>query len=310
MLRERIRPRLWRRLPCAVALIALALPVSPVSAREIILTPVGRIPASTWEIAQPVALDVDHHARLCIVDSGGHRVLIGDSDGDLERELGGYGWAGDRLDGPLDVVVDPGLAIYVLDAGNRRVVEYDADGEYLGVAVAEERLGDPVGLELGSGGELYVTDSNAQLVRVFSQFGEELDPIGAFGGVDGGLVAPTRIAMGPGRRLAVSDPAASAVWLFDEFGTLIRRLAPPDGFTPLDVIFAPGGALIVTDPSAGVLWAFDPESGEPLGSARLGELDPAVAPRALALDRSGRLFVLDGISGDVLIVELVEETNG
>lgn len=256
------------------------------------------------ELAGPAALGVDHRGLLYVLDGGRHRVIILNEDGSVARELGGYGWADDRLDGPTDLVIDPGIATYVLDAGNRRVVEYDEEGNYLGVALTEEQLGTPAGLELGTAGELYVTDADAQLVRVYSQFGEALDPIGSFGGAGGGLVRPTRVALGPERQIAVADPGMSAVCLYDEFGSLLAHFGDGEGFVPGDVMFDAGGGLLATCESRGAVLLFDAVSGSVAAAVGRGVLGERASPSGLAFDRAGRLLVLDGTTGRVLTFEL------
>ncbi len=287
---------------------SLVLPLAAAGS-VIALDLVGEIGGDAWDVDGPTALAVDHRGRLYVVDSGHHRVLVVEPDGSIVRELGGYGWEEDSLDRPLDVVVDRGLATYVLDAGNRRVVEYDAEGNYLGVVLDEEQVGNPVGLELGSAGELYVTDADAQIVRVHSQFGEPLDPIGSFGGEGGGLVGPTRVAMGPSRVLAIADPAAAVVLLYDEFGSPLARLSGTGEFTPYDIIFDPRGNLIVADPRNGTVLAFDCADGSVTAVAGRDQMGSSALPSGLAIDRTGRLLVLDGTSGCVFIFALEYDTK-
>jgi len=299
------RPASMRRCrPWARAAALLALFVCLIAAVETMAADPERAVAPlelVWELDvgalgldRPSALAVDDHDRFYVVDGGNDRVLIVAPDGSLERELGGYGWGEDRLAGPLDIAVDPGIASYVLDWGNRRVVEYDAEGDYLGVVLDEALLGEPMGLDFGSGGELLVADADAQLVRVFSQFGEPLDPIGSFGGEAGGLVGPTRVAMGPGREVAVSDPLSSEVKLYDEFGSLLVTMTTGASFAPAALVFDPLGRLAVADPVAGTVSLFDCSNGSLVAAVGRDALGPSAAPTGLAIDRTGRLLVLAG----------------
>ncbi len=271
---------------------------------QISLVPAGEIGGDQWGLDSPSAIAVDHRGRLLVVDSGNHRVLVIGVDGTVVMELGGYGWKDDRLNTPLDVVVDPGLATFVLDAGNRRVIEFDAEGNYVGVVLTESQTGTPVGLALGSGGELFVADADAQIVRVYSQFAEPLEPLGRFGGEQGGLITPVRVAMGPAREIAIADPGASAVRLYDEFGSLLRQITPGEGFSPLDVLFDSRGNIFVADPSSGTVSVFDRSGNTAVAAAGRDALGPDAAPSGLAFDRAGRLLVLDATSGRVLVFEL------
>ncbi len=303
------RGLIFALLTVLLAAVNILAAASVASGSVVALDLLDEMDGEVWDVDAPTALSVDHRGRLYIVDSGRHRVLVVEPDGSVARELGGYGWDEDSLNHPLDIVVDRGLAIYVLDSGNRRVVEYDVEGNYLGVVLIEEQIGNPVGLELGSGGELYVTDADAQIVRVHSQFGEPLDPIGSFGGEDGGLVGPTRIAMGPSREIAVADPAAAAVWLYDEFGSPLARLTRGEGFAPYDIVFDSHGDLIVADARDGSVSVFDRADARVTASVGRDLMGASALPSGLAIDRMGRLLVLDGISGGVFTFALEYDTE-
>jgi hypothetical protein len=230
-------------------------------------------------------------------------VLTVSPSGAIVREFGGFGWGDDQLDSPTALAVYTGFYTYVLDEGNRRIQRYDAEGDFVDTLVGEDEAGSPVDLSVGIAGEILLVDEDSQAVLARSQFDEVLTPIGRFGSGEGGLVRPRGVAWGPGRRIAVSDPGAGTVEVFDEFGSGLYSLSCPDTLEPADLLFAPSGSIVVSDLRHGRVVAFPPNGGPP--SATFGGGPDPLRPSALAIDRDGRLLVLDGERGRVLLVEMV-----
>lgn len=275
-----------------------AAPRSPITSFEY----EDATPAAVGGVERPGDLAVDHRGDLVVADTGNHRVLVLSPEGETLLEFGGYGWEEGRFDGPSDVAVYPGFYVYVLDRGNRRVQRFDADGDYVDMPLDEDEAGSPTGIEVGAAGELLVVDEDSQVVRVFSQFDEALEPIGHFGPKDGGLVSPTAIAVGPSREIAVADPGRGGVEIFDEFGTHLRSISAADTLVPSAVVFDSRGNLVVADAGRGRVVAYVGTSG--LGTASIGreDLGPAFEPAGLAFTPAGDLVVLD--AGDGRIVRL------
>jgi hypothetical protein len=86
----------------------------------------------------PEAVAMDHRGNIVIADTGNHRVVIVSRDGSVLEEFGGYGWEEGQLDSPSDLSIYLGFYTYVLDEGNRRVVRYDAEGDYVDTVVPED----------------------------------------------------------------------------------------------------------------------------------------------------------------------------
>jgi predicted membrane-bound mannosyltransferase/DNA-binding beta-propeller fold protein YncE len=73
--------------------------------------------------------------------------------------------------GPRGIVVDSQGHVLVADTGNKRIIVYDADGNFLsqfgGQGSAAGQFDEPVGLTLDSQGNLYVADTWNQRIQVF-----------------------------------------------------------------------------------------------------------------------------------------------
>jgi len=76
------------------------------------------------------------------------------------------------LYGPRDGVIDSQGRLLVSDTGNRRIVLYDANGNYLGefgkAGFAPGQFDEPVGLAIDSQDHLYVADTWNQRIQVFA----------------------------------------------------------------------------------------------------------------------------------------------
>ncbi len=270
--------------------------------------PVGEAPGSgEWGLDSPQALAIDHRGNMVIADSGNNRVLVVSETGDVVMEFGGYGWDEGQFDTPTDLAVYAGFYIYVLDEGNRRVERFDERGNYLGRIVDEDETSAPIGIAIGSGGELLIVDEDEQAVIVYSQFAEALEPLGGFGDGAGVFVSPCGVVMGPSRQIAVSDPGAGVVHVFDEFGSELYEVAlPGERFRPCAVAFDAYGNLITADAEGHRIVAFGARSRMVTAVALGGDsLPPALEPVGLAFDDNGRLLVLDRAEGRVIRVELV-----
>nr|CAI78463.1 hypothetical protein [uncultured Latescibacterota bacterium] len=284
---------------------AVPRPVRPSKQARVItgFAVTGELPGTqALRMRAPEAVAVDHRGDVVIADTGNHRVLVVGRDGELVDEFGGYGWDADRLDTPGDVCVYRGFYTYVLDEGNRRVVRYDVDGDYVDVVVAEGDAGSPVAIAVGTSGGLLLVDADTQSVLSYSQFDERLTPFGRFGLDAGGLVSPVAVAVGPSREVAVADPGRSSVEVYDEFGASLYALSSPDTLAPSDIAFDSFGNVLVVDERHNRLLAF-PAGGGPSTASLAGEA--GFRPTAVATGVMGELVVLDGGAGRIQVIETV-----
>jgi DNA-binding beta-propeller fold protein YncE len=74
--------------------------------------------------------------------------------------------------GPRDIIVDSQGHVLVTDTGNKRVLIYDENGNFVfqlgGEGTGVGQFDEPVGLALDSAGNLYIADTWNQRVQVFS----------------------------------------------------------------------------------------------------------------------------------------------
>ncbi|NOZ00932.1 MAG: hypothetical protein GXP54_03470 [Deltaproteobacteria bacterium] len=145
-------------------------------------------------------------------------IFIYDSGLRLQGEIKG-------LDKPLGVAVDPDGRIYVGCDGGDSVEVFGTDGEKL-ATIGLGRIQMPNDLALDAKGNLYVADSRANRVLVFSIGGKFVRGIGACGESD--LSFPAALAVS-GDELYVADQGNARIRVFDEEGVCLRTLGGPVG---------------------------------------------------------------------------------
>lgn len=260
-------------------------------------------PSDRGLLLEPGAVAVDHRGNIVVADTGNHRIVVLSSDGGFLDEFGGYGWEEGLLDTPSDLSVYQGFYTYVLDEGNRRVVRYDVEGDYVDTVIPGDAAGTPVALAVGPSGGIFLVDSDSQSVLSYSQFDEILEPVGRFGTGIGGLTEPADVAVGPLREIAVADLGRGTVELFDEFGAVLLSLCPADSMLPEDVAVDSAGNIFVADGRRNRILVFP--RGENAHSATLGGDASGFRPTALALGNSGELVALDRRTGRIQMIEII-----
>lgn len=204
-----------------------------------------------------------------------------------------------RLIRPMAVVEVAGV-IYVADPGLRGVHRFDtvAGVHQMWRQADGQALPSPVGLAVGAGGRVFVTDS--VLGKVFVM------PPGGGGAVEVGLRArlqqPTGIAVeAVSGRLTICDTAAHAVLVFGADGQLERtigRRGPADGeFNfPTHLWRDERGTLWVSDSMNFRVQSFDAQGAFLAKFGRHGDARGDLARhKGIATDRHGHIYVVDSL---------------
>ncbi len=133
---------------------------------------------------RPTGVAVDER-HLYVVNRGKHRVEIYDRFSKEQlRTFGGYGKEAGDFNIPTSIVRDPNGNVFVTDAGNFRIAEFDSEGEFV---KSYGLLGDgpgtfarPRGVGIDADGHLYVVDAAFENVQIWSTSNAQV--LLAFGG--------------------------------------------------------------------------------------------------------------------------------
>ena len=108
-------------------------------------------------------------------DTWNHRIQKFSPEGEFLQAWGYFGQAEapEGFWGPRDVLVDADNRVFVTDTGNKRVVVFDLDGNFItqfGVAgLGAGEFDEPIGLAMDAEGRLYVADTWNQRIQTFVQ---------------------------------------------------------------------------------------------------------------------------------------------
>lgn len=217
----------------------------------------------------PHSLRFDGRGNVWITDHVAHVVKKFTPEGKLLLTLGTPGKPGEdetHFNGPTDMAVTPAGGIFITDGyGNRRVVQFDAQGKFVkawgqyGGGPGQFCL--PHQIVLDSRGTLYTADRNSGRIQLFDLQGKFLDQWT-------GLIMPWGLWMSPQDELWVCG--SSPQWWRKD-----GRYPPPK-----DQIFM----RFSTDGKARQLWTV------PLGQEKPGECNWL---HAVAADSQGNLYAGD-----------------
>ncbi len=247
-------------------------------------------PATAAKLKNPQGVAVDGAGNLYIADNNNHRVRKVDADGVITTAAGR--WAGFRevnnqkaaiqpvLNNPLDVAVDGAGNLYIADLWNHRIRKVDAAGIITTVAgtgdyaddgpAVEARLNLPENAVVDGAGNLYIADTNNHRIRKMDTAGNIATVAGT---VDNGFRAADTAAVGA--RLSfphsVALDGSGNFYIADRNNRRIRKV---DAAGNITTVAGSGPTGFSGD-------------GGPATSAKLN------APRGVALDGSGNLYIAD-----------------
>jgi DNA-binding beta-propeller fold protein YncE len=136
----------------------------------------GEAPIGTFY--EPWGVAVGPDGSVYVTDTWNHRVQKFTKDGEPVKMWGQYGQplpdvaeSKSFFWGPRGIAVNSEGQVFVADTGNKRIVIFDKDGNYLaefGTAGLDAgQFDEPVGVALAADGTVYVTDTWNQRVQSF-----------------------------------------------------------------------------------------------------------------------------------------------
>ena len=129
------------------------------------------------------------------------------------------------LYGPRDIALDAQGRVFVTDTGNKRIMVYDQDGNYLDQWGSEGMLpgsfSEPVGIDVDSEGNIYVADTWNQRIQVFDRDFAFLHewPVDAWYGQS--VVNKPYLAVDAESRVYITDPEGYLVAVYSSDGELL-----------------------------------------------------------------------------------------
>src|SRR5262245_34020957 len=206
--------------------------------------------------------------------------------------------------GPCSGVdIDSRGNVYVIQRQSPPILCFDSSGRFLRSLGTSLIGSDPEmvgahGIRADKDDFIWITDRDRHLVRKFDQTGQLLLTIGTERSPGTGpnqFNRPTDIAFGPSGEIYVADGYGnSRVMKFDRHGKFLKTwgdkgTGPSQFDLPHTIAVGQGERVYVGDRYNSRIQIFDSEGN-------LQEIWPGFVPCGMSFDRSGNLFVADGVS--------------
>ena len=298
-------------------------------------------PAVRASLLSPIRLALDSSGNLYVADGGNGRIRRVDTSGTITT-VAGIGASSYRGDGgpavrawlydPLRIAFDRSGNLYIADSANRRVRRVDTSGTITTVAgtgengyggdggpAVEAQLGRPTGVAVDGSGNLYISDSLNHRIRRVSASGTITTVVPE-------IIQPQGLAVDGSGNLYIAQ--VSRVLRLDASGTITTvagtgeiGLSGGDGGPaveatlgiPGDVALDASGNLYIADSYNHRIRRVDTSGiittvagiGSGIDEGGAGPATEAVLnnPRAVAVDRSGNLYITDTTSNKIKRVD-------
>jgi DNA-binding beta-propeller fold protein YncE len=272
--------------------------------------------AETHRLFKPIGVVSDGKGLVYVTDTARPpRVEVFD---DVKREVRMIGTEGQgQLLLPLGLALGPDGTIYVADALRKQVVAFAPDGAVRAAYGSKETLGRPTATAVdGERGLLYVADTSAHRVQVFSLAGGALlRTIGRRGSGPGEFNFPEALTVAPDGSLYVVDTMNFRYQVFDQEGKFLVAHGSigqePGRFArPKSIALDQDGHVYVSDAAFSNVQVFDAEGRLLIWIGGGGSIPGAFAlAEGVFVDANDRVFVVDQQNRRVQRFHYLRETG-
>jgi DNA-binding beta-propeller fold protein YncE len=159
---------------------------------------------------------------LFVADPGAQALFIFDAEQGRAQLVNRVG--DDALVSPVALALGPADTVFVADSALKRILVVDRNGR-VERTVANPILVRPAGVAYDPiADRLYVADSGAHHVVVFSASGQLIQTFGTKGSGEGQFNSPTHLTLTPERQLLVTDALNFRVQAFDATGQFLWKI--------------------------------------------------------------------------------------
>jgi len=263
-------------------------------------------------LQRPQSGAVDSDGRILVTDVSRHEIMVFDS---LKGELDEWEMATPevKFNTPVAIAVGDNGTVYVTDSELALVTQLDHKGNPI-KQFGHDVLKRPTGIARDpESKQIYVADTHAHNIKVFSDDGELLDVIGKWGQGIGEFNSPTHLAFAKGK-LLVTDTFNTRVQILDrksgdfsqQFGQ--RGLYVGNLIRPKGVTTDSDGNIYVIESYADYLLVYNPK-GEfllPIGGTG-AEIGQFYLPSGVWSDDNDRIYVADMFNGRIVILQYLSD---
>lgn len=244
---------------------------------------------------------------MYVADPGAQVLWMVDTERGRFRKTGTA--AAERLISPVGLALDGAGRIYVVDSFLAKIFVYGPNLEFLG-AIKDPEFRRPAGLAFDvTTDRLYVADSAAHSVWIYTSAGERVGAIGRRGAGEGEFNFPTHIAIDRAGTLYVTDSLGFRIETFDRDGHVKGSFgrhgdSSGDFSSPKGVAVDGEGHVYVVEALFDAVQIFDARGRYLLSfgarGIRSGEF---WLPVGVFIDRQDRIYVADAYNQRVQIFQ-------
>lgn len=275
------------------------------------LTGVGELPHVPKVLQRPQSGVTDPEGRVYVTDVSRQGVFVFDIPGG-KLHLWEYADENRRFVAPIGIAVDNRGNVLVADAELKRVFRFDSTGRHQG-SFGAGLLQRPTGLAMDRvRGQLYVADTEAGDIKVFSERGDLLDTVGYRGSGWGRLNRPVYLAFARDR-LYVTDTLNARVQVFDREGNAIQVIGQRGLFVgnmtrPKGVAVDDEGHVYVVEGFYDHLLVFGSQGEFLMAMGGTGQQEGQFyLPTGVWADQHNRIYIADMFNGRVSIFQFLGE---
>ncbi|HXH20983.1 MAG TPA: flippase activity-associated protein Agl23 [Dehalococcoidia bacterium] len=208
-------------------------------------------------LKEPWSVVVAPDGTVFVADTWNHRIQKFDANLNFVKAWGDPFFGANpgpfQMFGPRDIAIGPDGTLWVTDTGNKRIVNYTQDGNFIrqigGPGSGLGQFDEQVGLAFDASGALYVADTWNERIQRFSP---DLSSQTAYaaGWTSKDAIHKPYLAVLRDGRVVASEPAKGVLMLFDFRGP-VRTWKPADAARPIGVAALPDGGFVFSDAANG-----------------------------------------------------------
>lgn len=252
---------------------------------------------------------------LYVADPGAQALVILDSSRTKETMITRVGT--DKLSSPIVVALGPDETLFLVDSGLGKIFVLDRNGALLRTIGGEGRLGRPAGVAYDENADrLYVSDSAAHRIVVYTKEGRFIGTFGHNGAALGEFNYPTHLALTRDGLLVVTDTLNFRVQVLDRGGRPLLRFGRAgdgsgDFASPKGVATDSTGNFYVVDALFDAVQMFAPDGALLLAFGERGMRDGQFwLPNGLFVGAGDTIYVADAYNQRIAVFERLRGSEG
>ena len=181
------------------------------------------------------------------------------------------------LNGPTGVAIDSSGNIYIADAGNNAVKEWNATSQQVTTLVSSG-LNNPYGVAVDGSGNVYIADVGNNAVKEWNASTQQVTTL-----VSSGLSSPVAVAVDATGNVYIVDDGNNAIKEFNASTQQVTTLLSTGLFNPKGVAVDVAGNVYISDSNNLAIkeWNASTRTGDDAGIGRaIRKISPWTAPAA------------------------------